>query len=93
MSQFYLRANSYLNIQNQLKPFFFGGIKVTRSVGGDATYDKVGKVSSELTSNLFSFFNLGVGTLYQFNNGMVIKGEVGTRFFPDCKIGVGWSIK
>ncbi len=93
MSQFYLRANSYLNIQNQLKPFFFGGIKATYAAKGKATYRLIDGNNFQTNPNLFALFNFGLGTLYDFKNGAVVKVEIGTKFFPDFKIGFGWKLQ
>lgn len=93
MSQFYLRANSYLNIQNQLKPFFFSGIKLTYASKGRDTYELLDGNSFEGNPSIFALFNVGIGTLYDFKNGAVIKVEMGTKVFPDFKIGFGWKLQ
>ncbi len=92
ISKFYIRANSYLNIQNQFKPFFFSGINATYAVKGERAYNRISNFDNIGGNSLLSIFNIGIGSLYEFKNGLVIKGEVGSKYFPDCRIGIGWTL-
>ncbi|MEM1120488.1 MAG: hypothetical protein AAGJ18_08550, partial [Bacteroidota bacterium] len=90
ISQFYIRANTYLNGQNQFKPYFFVGLKGTYAAKGDITYNALSDFDPDDNNLIFGLLNFGLGTLYEFKNGLAIKAEVGNQFFPDAKVGIGW---
>lgn len=77
----------------KLKPFFFSGIKLTYAAKGGDAYDLLDGNSFEGNPSIFALFNVGIGTLYDFKNGAVIKAEMSTKVFPDFKNGFGWKLQ